>query len=51
MGQEHIMVDAVQEPCVLVAVVSQGTTEAQAEEYLDELEFLASTLGVQTVKN
>ena len=45
MGEGHIMVDAVNEPCVLVSVISQGTTEAQAEEYLDELEFLALTAG------
>ena len=44
------MVDAVNEPCVLISVISQGTTEAQAEEYLDELEFLALTAGSITQK-
>jgi len=50
MGQGHVMVDAVEEPCVLVGVICQGTTEAQSEEYLDELEFLALTAGATTHK-
>ena len=50
MGEGHIMVDAVDEPCVLISVISQGTTEVQAKEYLDELEFLALTAGSITQK-
>lgn len=45
MGQGHILVDAVEETCVLVGVIADGTTEEQAQEYLDELEFLAETAG------
>lgn len=50
MGTEHVMVDAVEERCVLVGVTIQGTTEAQSKEYIDELEFLALTAGAITVK-
>ncbi|MGB0914528.1 MAG: GTPase HflX [Crocinitomicaceae bacterium] len=45
MGTEHVLVDAVEQRCVLVGVTTQGTTEAQAKEYIDELEFLALTAG------
>lgn len=39
-----------QEYCVLVGVVTKDQTEAQVQEYLDELEFLAMTAGALTVK-
>ncbi len=39
-----------QEHCVLVGVVTKDQTEAQIQEYLDELEFLAMTAGASTVK-
>jgi GTP-binding protein HflX len=45
MGQGHVLVDAKEEKCVLVGVISSDITEAQAEEYIDELEFLALTAG------
>ncbi|MDX2359168.1 MAG: GTPase HflX [Crocinitomicaceae bacterium] len=45
MGQGHVLVDAVEEQCVLISVITSEMTEAQAEEYLDELEFLALTAG------
>lgn len=48
MGQEHVLVDAVEESCVLVGVISGDITESQAEEYIDELEFLAVTAGAVT---
>ncbi|PWL24503.1 MAG: GTPase HflX [Fluviicola sp. XM-24bin1] len=48
MGQGHVLVDAVEESCVLVGVISGDITEAQAEEYIDELEFLALTAGAVT---
>jgi len=48
MGQEHVLVDAVEESCVLVGVISGGITDSQAEEYIDELEFLALTAGAVT---
>ncbi|TNE75339.1 MAG: GTPase HflX [Bacteroidetes bacterium] len=50
MRQEHVMVDAVEERCVLVGVISSDITEELAHEYLDELEFLAETAGATTVE-
>jgi len=50
MSTEHVLVDAVEKRCVLVGVTTQGTTEVQAKEYIDELEFLALTAGVITHK-
>ena len=43
--QGHVLVDATEEKCVLVGLVTNGFTEDQATEYLDELEFLAETAG------
>lgn len=48
MRQEHVLVDAVEEKCVLVGVIHSEITQAIAEEYLDELEFLAETAGAIT---
>jgi GTP-binding protein HflX len=45
MQEGHVTVDAVEELCVLVGVISSDITEEQALEYLDELEFLALTAG------
>lgn len=45
MDEGHVLVDAVEERCILVGVISQYGTEEQAHEYLDELEFLAETAG------
>ena len=42
------MVDAVEETCVLVGIITQSLSEEQANEYLDELEFLAETAGATT---
>ena len=50
MSQGHILIDAVEERCVLVGVITSDITEVQAEEYLDELEFLALTAGAITQK-
>ncbi|MCJ8289575.1 MAG: GTPase HflX [Crocinitomicaceae bacterium] len=49
MNEGHILVDAVDEKCVLVGVIAQQTTEAQAKDYIDELAFLAETAGAITV--
>jgi len=49
MQEGHVTVDAVEENCVLVGVISQQMSEHTAEEYLDELEFLAETAGATTV--
>lgn len=38
------------ENAVLVGLITNGQTEAQVQEYLDELEFLALTAGAVTVK-
>lgn len=43
--QGHVLVDATEEKCVLVGLITNGVTEDQATEYLDELEFLAETAG------
>lgn len=50
MSQGHVLVDAVEERCVLVGVITSEITEEIANEYLDELEFLAETAGAVTVR-
>lgn len=45
MDEGHVLVDATEERCVLVSVISGRVTEEQAIEYVDELEFLALTAG------
>ena len=44
----HVTVDAVEETCVLVGVITPEIKEDTANEYLDELEFLAETAGAVT---
>jgi GTP-binding protein HflX len=48
--QGHVTVDGVEEKCVLVGVISSDINEDIANEYLDELEFLAETAGAITEK-
>ena len=48
MSEGHVTVDAIEEDCVLVGVISQQVSEETAIEYLDELEFLALTAGAIT---
>ena len=48
MDHGHILVDAIEEKCVLVGVISSKITDAQAEEFIDELQFLAETAGAIT---
>lgn len=50
MDEGHVLVDATEERCVLVTVISGKVTEEQAMEYVDELEFLALTAGAITEK-
>lgn len=50
MQEGHVTVDAVEELCVLVGVITQEITEDLAHEYLDELEFLAETAGAVTMR-
>lgn len=45
MEEGHVLVDAVEEKCILVGVITNEITETQSEEYIDELEFLALTAG------
>ena len=40
-----------QERAVLVGVITQGETDEQAKEYLEELEFLVTTAGAETVNS
>ncbi|TNF46534.1 MAG: GTPase HflX [Bacteroidetes bacterium] len=48
--QGHVTVDAKEETCVLVGVINSDINEDIANEYIDELEFLAETAGAITVK-
>jgi GTP-binding protein HflX len=50
MSNEHVTVDAVDETCVLVGIITPEIKEETAHEYLDELEFLAETAGAITMK-
>jgi GTP-binding protein HflX len=50
MSEGHVLVDAVEETCVLVGIIAPPVTDEQAHEYLDELEFLAETAGATAVK-
>lgn len=50
MSEGHVLVDAVEETCVLVGIITSTVTDEQAHEYLDELEFLAETAGATSVK-
>ncbi len=49
MDEGHVMVDATEEKCLLVGLITSSVTDRQAAEYLDELEFLAATAGAITV--
>ena len=49
MSVGHVTVDAVEERCVLVGVISADITEDIAIDYIKELEFLATTAGAITV--
>ncbi len=46
----HVLVDYVEERCVLVGVITDNITEEQAREYIEELKFLAETAGAITEK-
>ena len=49
MSVGHVTVDAVEERCVLVGVISSDITEEIAIDYISELDFLATTAGAITV--
>lgn len=46
----HIVLQKIEEKCVLVSVITQQQDEKMVTEFLDELEFLAETAGAVTVK-
>lgn len=48
MQEGHVTVDAVEEECVLVGVITPDISEETAKEHLDELQFLAETAGAIT---
>ncbi|HMO40439.1 MAG TPA: GTPase HflX [Saprospiraceae bacterium] len=48
--QEKKGLKKVEESAVLVGLIQKDQTEAQVQEYLDELEFLALTAGARTIK-
>ena len=48
VNEGHVEVDYKAEKCVLVGVIHGRMTEAESNEYLDELEFLAETAGAFT---
>lgn len=50
MQEGHVTVDAVEESCVLVGVITSEISEETAQEHLDELEFLGETAGAITVQ-
>ncbi len=49
MGK-HIKTEKVQETAVLVGLITRNQTDELVDEYLDELQFLAETYGVKSVK-
>jgi GTP-binding protein HflX len=48
MQEGHVTLDAVEESCILVGVITSEIDEVIANEHLDELEFLAETAGAMT---
>ncbi len=50
MQEGHVTVDAVEESCVLIGVITSEINEETAKEHLDELQFLAETAGAITVE-
>jgi GTP-binding protein HflX len=50
LGEKSSSLKKDPEYAVLVSLITPDVTEAQAHEYMDELEFLASTAGAHTLK-
>ena len=48
--KEFVISEAKTETAVLVGIITPGQDEAKTMEYLDELEFLATTAGAHTVR-
>ncbi|MBU2019856.1 MAG: GTPase HflX, partial [Bacteroidetes bacterium] len=49
LHEGHVTVDAREELCVLVGVIHSSISDEIAQEYLDELAFLAETAGAITM--
>jgi GTP-binding protein HflX len=50
MAKQFTYTSKIEDTCILVGLVNQKQTEEKITEYLDELEFLAETAGIKTVK-
>ncbi len=50
LGEKSAVLKKEKEYAVLVSLITPDVTEAQAHEYMDELEFLATTAGAETLK-
>ena len=50
MAKQFTCTSKREDTCILVGLVNQKQTEEKITEYLDELEFLAETAGIKTVK-
>ncbi|TNE51881.1 MAG: GTPase HflX [Bacteroidetes bacterium] len=50
LGEKDAGLKKEEEYAVLVGLITPDVTETQAQEYLDELEFLATTAGARTLK-
>ena len=50
MIEDHVITESSNEKAVLVGIITPTQSESKANEYLDELEFLADTAGATTVK-
>lgn len=49
--KDFIISESVNKRAILVGLITQGQSEEQVKEYLDELAFLAETAGAEPVKN
>ena len=50
MAKQFTYTSKIEDTCILVGLVNQKQTEEKITEYLDELEFLAETAGIKTLK-
>ncbi|MFN5628369.1 MAG: GTPase HflX [Bacteroidota bacterium] len=50
MAKQFTYTSKIEETCILVGLVNQKQSEEKITEYLNELEFLAETAGIKTVK-
>ncbi len=51
MGGKHISTDVKEESAVLIGLITRQQDEERVADYLDELDFLARTAGINTVKH